>query len=97
MSGSLVPNSFSSYFLSDDDALEGSILSSVQKKVIQNRLAIRAEQKINLKIDATDPLSSLQEEAALAGEILAYRTILEDSVTSDEIKNPPNPAEDNNQ
>lgn len=91
LSGHLTPNSFSSYHLTDEDTLEGSILSTLQKQVIQNKLAIKAEQRLAMQMDANNPLASLQEEAALAGEILAYRNIIVDSELAVEIKNNPQP------
>lgn len=88
MNGCLTPNSFSSYFLNEDDALEGSILSTLQKKVIHNLLVARAEEKLALELDPNNVSAYLQHEASLAGEISAYRSLIENSEVADEQKNP---------
>lgn len=91
MSGHLTPNSFSSYFLTEEDSLEGSILTTLQKQVIHNLLVARAEQKLALELDPNDVSSYLQQEASLAGEITAYQTLIANSEISNEIKNPTQP------
>lgn len=92
ISGYLTPNSFSSYHLTEDDSLEGSILTTLQKQVIHNLLVVRAEQKLNLQLDAANPSSFIQEEACLAGEIAAYRTLIDNSEAAVELKNNPQPS-----
>ncbi len=87
MTGHLTPNSFSSYHLSEDDALEGSILTTLQKQVIHNLLVLRAEEKLNLEFTPDDITAYTQREASLAGEIAAYRTLIANSEFSEESKN----------
>lgn len=89
MSGHLTPNSFSSYHLTEDDAQEGSILTTLQKQVIHNLLVARAEQKLSLELDANNLNAYLQQEASLAGEITAYQTLIANSEFAAEAKNNP--------
>lgn len=91
MSGHLTPNSFSSYFLTDDDTREGSILTTLQLQVIHNLMVHTAEHKLNLEIDPKNIEAYLQREASLAGEIVAYKTIIANSAFSTEEKE--NPAQ----
>lgn len=88
-SGHLTPNSFSSYHLSEDDAQEGSILTMLQKQVIQNLLVARAEQKLSLELDPNNLSTYLQQEASLAGEIAAYQTLIANSEFAEEAKHTP--------
>jgi len=89
MSGYLTPNSFSSYFLTEADALEGAILTTLQKQVIHNLLVARAEEKLALEINPANFDEYLQREASLAGEIAAYATIIANSELAVELKENP--------
>lgn len=89
MSGYLTPNSFSSFFLTEDDSLEGSILTTLQKQVIHNLLVARAEEKLALRFNPAKPEEFIQQEASLAGEIAAYQTLIANSELSVEFKNNP--------
>ena len=90
LSGDLTPNSFSSYHLTEDEALEGSILTVQQKQVIQNLLVARAEEKLALPFTPNDIHGYAQREASLAGEIAAYQTLIANSELAVESKNNPN-------
>lgn len=92
-SGHLTPNSFSSYHLTEDDTLEGSILTTLQKQVIQNLLVARAEEKLALEFDPDNINRFVQREASLAGEIAAYQTLIANSEISNEVKNPTIPPQ----
>ena len=91
LTGHLTPNSFSSYHLSEDDALEGSILTTLQKQVIHNLLVARAEEKLSLEFTPDDVATYTQREASLAGEIAAYRALIANSEFAEETKNPTQP------
>jgi len=62
-------STFTSYDLSAKDTIEGQILSTLQEAVLQNELVGLAEEKLNLKYDANNPLTYLQREAELQGQI----------------------------
>lgn len=65
----LIPNTFSSYALSEDQEIAGNILSTEQKCCIQNRIAEIAEQKLRVSYDVANPESFIQEESYLRGQI----------------------------
>ena len=83
----LVENDFSSYELTLEEELEGSILTITQKQVIQNDIAICAQEKINLELDLLNPALFGQQEAKLAGQMQALRYRLECSDIADEQRN----------
>ncbi len=87
----LIPNSFSTYALTDREVLEGSIFNTLQTQVLQNHLAGIAEEKLNLEIDPTFSSSYLQQEAALSDKIKFLQYLLDTSLTSqDLLKQSPN-------
>ena len=67
-------NSFTSYSLTEKQALEGAILTTLQKQCIQNLLATNAEEKLRLEFDVANPESFIQQEAYKKGtiDILQY-------------------------
>jgi hypothetical protein len=73
----LIPNDFSSYNLTEDETLQGSILTIQQQQVIQNQLAVVALEKINLLYDPESPKSFIQREASLQGQLNILRFLLE--------------------
>jgi len=85
----LIDNEFASYALTEEEALQGSILTITQKQVIQNQLSSIAEQKINLIFDTDKPDSFIQEEAYLKGQLEMLRHLLDVSTASEEIFNNP--------
>jgi len=86
----IIPNSFTSYSLSDEAVIEGSILTIGQTQVLQNLLATTAEQKLALEYDVANPNSFIQEEARLKGWIECLRYQLDTSVAT--IENRANPS-----
>lgn len=76
-------SSFLRYSLTPDELTVGSILTTLHKQCIQNQIAEAAEQRINIRIDPQNPLSSVQEEAELCGRILALRYLIELSDASE--------------
>ena len=82
---SLIPNSFSSYDLTEEEEIQGNLLTQVQKQVIQNNIVNLAEEKINLVLDPTLSTEYVQREAGLAGQIAALRYRLELSESTEEM------------
>lgn len=69
----LIENEFTSYFLNEDELLQGSLLTITQKQVIQNEIALMASEKINLEFDPNDPAAFAQAEAYKKGQMDALR------------------------
>jgi len=69
-------NQFQSWTLSPEEFLQGGILTSLQKQVIQNQIASVATQKINLSFTPSQPLEYAQQEAHLRGQIDALSYLL---------------------
>ena len=85
----LIQNEFASFELTDKEALQGSLLTTVQMQVIQNQLANAAMEKIHLEYDASNPTAFIQQEASLKGQLDAYNFLLEASVIAkEELTNP---------
>ena len=80
----LIDNDFSSYELNEEEALQGSILTITQKQVIQNDIAVYAEEKLNLEFDTNNQMLFIQQESKLAGQIQALRYRLQSSEASEE-------------
>lgn len=74
---STVNSSFLSYHLSEDELLVGSILTTLHKQCIQNQIALAAEERLALRLDPLNPMSSVQTEAELHGRILALKYLIE--------------------
>jgi hypothetical protein len=85
----LIPNDFSAYQLTQQEELEGSILTITQKQVIQNYLAAAASEKIGLEYNPEHKERFAQQEASLKGQIDAYRFILAASDSAEEILTSP--------
>ncbi len=77
----LIPNSFSSYSLTDKELKEGSKLTITQVEVLQNRMSMIAEQKLQLKLDPEHPQHFIQQEAYMQGQLDILDAILDDSKT----------------
>jgi len=75
---------FTSYELTDEETLRGSVLSLEQKWYIQNKLAEAANEKSALKLDPNDVLPYAQQEAFLAGQVELCEFLLENSDASEE-------------
>lgn len=72
-----INNIFTSYSLTDKEKLQGTILNTDQKAVIQNMLSLVAQQKLGLKFSATQEF--IQEEAYLSGQMDLLSNLLESS------------------
>lgn len=85
----LIQNEFASFDLTEEEALQGSILTTLQMQVIQNQLSNAAMEKIHLEYDSSNPTSFIQQEASLKGQIDAFRFLLDASRTAVEELNTP--------
>lgn len=72
-------NAFQQWSLSAEEQVQGSLLQDLQKKVIQNEIAIAAQEKLALKFDSGNPLLFAQQEAELAGKIGILSFLLQQS------------------
>lgn len=69
-------NSFTSWELSEQEVLQGSVLTDLQLKVMQNQRAEIAEQKLALIFDPLNPMSYGLRVAELDGQLGAINYIL---------------------
>ena len=72
----LLPNSFTSYSLNDDEEIQGSILTLPQIQMIQNDLTIYAEERLALQFNPNEPVLFAQQEAYLRGQMDTLRYLL---------------------
>lgn len=79
---------FQSWILTPEEFLNGTILTITQKQCIQNQIVTLAITKNNIRIDPLNPLSTLQEEAELRGQITALQYLLDLSASSEAQRNP---------
>jgi len=68
-------NIFQSWELSEAEVREGTVLYTLQKQVLQNRLAIAAAERVLLPFSP----ENIQRDAELQGEIRTLRWILDES------------------
>lgn len=86
----LIPNSFSSYDLTDKEALQGAVLTNLQKQVLQNMQAACAEEKLRLDFDIEKHLSFVQQEAYKRGQLDLLSYIISSSEIAEATLNDPN-------
>ena len=72
-------NSFTSWKLTKDETLQGTMLSRLHKLVIQNQIARLAETKLTLKFTPDNVSDYTQQEAYLAGKLDMLQAMLLDS------------------
>jgi hypothetical protein len=80
----IIPNEFTSYDLDESEQLEGSVLTTTQKQVLQNQLSICAAELLALEYDTAEPQSYIQQEAYKRGQIEQIRFILASSDAAQE-------------
>ncbi len=80
-------NPFQSWVLTQEEILQGQVLTSLQKQVIQNERAALANKRIALKFDPEHPLRFQQEDAELQGQIGILSYLLEMSLAAETILN----------
>lgn len=81
-------NPFQSWVLTPEEFLQGTILTITQKQCIQNQIVTLAITKNNIRIDPLNPLSTLQEEAEIRGQLTALQYLLDLSASSEAQMNP---------
>ena len=75
----LIPNSFASYSMTEEEQLQGAVLTTLQVQHIQNQLALCAEEKLTLDFDTSDPNKYIQQEAYKRGQLEMLKYLLESS------------------
>lgn len=75
----IIPSPFTRYALTNKEELAGKILTLDQKIVIQNDLALVAEQILSLVYMPQDPLEFVKQDAFLKGQMSVYRVLLDAS------------------
>jgi hypothetical protein len=68
-------NLFQSWDLSEQEVKEGTVLYTLQKQVIQNRMAMAAAERVLLPFSP----ENIQRDAELQGEIRTLRWLLDES------------------
>ena len=79
--GQLIANSFSRYTLTDEEEINGTLLSIEQIYVLQNQIADISEQILALEFNPQEPQQFMQNEAFLRGQLTFARFRLEASET----------------
>lgn len=74
-----VINTFTQYELSEEEMDEAVLLSPLLRMYLQTRMAIIAQEKLNAKFDASNPVRFAQLEAELTGKISIIDELLEAS------------------
>lgn len=72
----ITTSSFTTWKLTDQETLEGSVLSNPQKFLIQNELANVAEQILALEYKTLEPLKFAQDDSFLKGQLSILRFLL---------------------
>lgn len=75
-----LPNSFTKYQLTEEEQLSGQVLTTSNYHVVQNLIADAAESRLALTYDPSNPLTFVQREAELQGQIGVLKLLLELSV-----------------
>ena len=69
-------NTFTTWKLTKEETLQGTMLSRLHKLVIQNQIAALAESKLSLKFTPNNLNDYTQQEAYLTGKIDMLQTIV---------------------
>lgn len=75
----LKPSQFCRYELTEQETLQGSVLTFVQTYCIQNQIANLAAQKLNLVFDPSKPDDFAQQVAYLQGQIDSLQYLINTS------------------
>ena len=75
----LIPNSTSSWELSDEEVMQGSMFTETQMHVLQNHLASLVEEKLALEVDPNNYAAYLQQEAYKRGQIETMQYLMSNS------------------
>ena len=71
-----IVGTFTHWKLSDQELISGGILTTNQKQVLQNELAMVAENITNLDYDPLNPTRFAQDQAFLKGQMSILRVML---------------------
>lgn len=74
-----IPNTFTSYEMTDKEQIESLILTTLQKQQIQTHRAQLAEKKLALEFDPAEPQLFMQQEAYTRGQLDLLTYMLEAS------------------
>lgn len=77
------PQSFNYSQLSEQEQLEGQVLSHNQKQVLQNQRAVIAEQLIGIEYDPVNPVKFAQDHAFLQGQMAVFKWLLDASLAAE--------------
>ena len=83
LSNKIAPSLFLRYDLSDEEVIEGSKLTNLQKMCIQNQICTLAEEKSELEYSEEDKVRFLQLESYTKGKIHALEYLLQLSETAE--------------
>ena len=83
------PNTFTSYNMTLEEELSGSIFTLQQTQVLQNMLSSIAEEKLALEFDPTTPEVFSQAEAYKRGQLDLILYMLDRSETANKELNSP--------
>jgi hypothetical protein len=72
----LIDNEFSTYELTDEELIQGQMLTITQRQVVQNQLSMVAAEKLAIQPDPACLDSYIQQEAYARGQIDALRYLL---------------------
>lgn len=89
----IVANSFTTYQLTDEEMLVGSVLTIQQREVLQNLLSVNAEEMLTLDYDVDKPLSFVQQQGYKRGWIDCLKYILDASQSAIELNQQPQQPE----
>jgi hypothetical protein len=78
--GHLRLNTFSSYSMLEEDVVVNSIFTIGQMQVLQNLLAVKAEEKLVLEYDVSNPTSFIQQESYHRGQVELLQYLLDNSL-----------------
>ena len=78
-------NTFTTWKLTKDEILQGTMLSRLHKLVIQNQIAALAETKLGLKFTPNNLSDYTQQEAYLAGKIDMLQALVLNSDESERL------------
>jgi len=73
----LLESIFTRYALTEQDLLDGAILTQSNLILLQTDLANTVEQKLSLEFTTDNPMKFAQDEAYFRGQMSIYQLILE--------------------
>jgi len=75
----VIQNTFSTYQLDEDELVQGTLLTTLQKQVIQTQIGTIADEKLRLEFDSDKPMQFMQQEAYKRGQLDALNYLLQAS------------------